>query len=204
MLGSQITCRACWLNKAWLHLYELLDQLGLCGKNISTEVRYYVCTVSQTIAIKLLDYFYFSQWDLYCSQFYKVALSQSLKFFGMLLGSWFLNPLADKIGRRKVYFYTSVLFFVATLLSALSLSYMQFAFCRFLIGLVEGVCFSSYFVILMEVIGPDYRAVIGMLNSACFSIAFPLLSILVYIIPSWRILTGVLSVAGLLHLTAFQ
>ena len=122
----------------------------------------------------------------------------------MLLGSWFLGPLADKVGRRKVYFYTSLLFFSATLLSAVSLSYAQFALCRFLIGFVEGACFSSYFVILMEVVGPDYRAVIGMLNSSCFSIAFPLLSLLAYIIPNWRILTGMFSVIGLLHLTAFQ
>ncbi|XP_065918304.1 solute carrier family 22 member 15-like isoform X2 [Dysidea avara] len=145
-----------------------------------------------------------AEWDLYCSQFYKVALSQSLKFFGMLLGSWFLGPLADKIGRRKVYFYTSLWFFGATLLSAISISYTQFAFCRFLIGFVEGVCFSSNFVILMEVVGPDYRAAIGILNSSCFSIAFPLLSLLAYIIPSWRILTGLFSVLGLLHLAAFH
>ena len=122
----------------------------------------------------------------------------------MLLGSWFLGPLADKVGRRKVYFYTSLLFFSATFLSAVSLSYTQFALCRFLIGFVEGVCFSSYFVILMEVVGPDYRAVIGMLNSLCSSITFPLLSLLAYTIPSWRILTGMFSVIGLLHLTAFQ
>ena len=144
------------------------------------------------------------QWDLYCSQFYKVALSQSLFFFGMLLGAWFLGPLADKMGRRKVYFYTSLLFFSATFLTALSLNYIQFALCRFLIGFCNAGCLSCIFVILMEVIGPGYRAVMGIIYSGFFALCFPLLSIMVYIIPSWRILTGVLSVAGFLHLTAFQ
>ena len=149
-------------------------------------------------------WFFLSQWDLYCSQFYKVALSQSLYFFGMLLGSWFLGPLADKIGRRKVYFYASVAFFTTTLFTALSLSYTQFAICRFLIGFFSYGCLSCLFVILMEVIGADYRALTGLIYSAFFAMSFPLLSVLVYIIPSWRILTGMLSVAGFVHLTAFQ
>ena len=122
----------------------------------------------------------------------------------MLLGAWFLGPLADKIGRRKVYLFASVLFFSATFFQAVSFNYTQFAFCRFLIGFCNAGCLSCLFVILMEVIGPDYRAVTGIMYSAFFAICFPLLSILVYIIPSWRILTGVLSVAGFLHLAAFQ
>ena len=153
---------------------------------------------------KIIAVRFLQQWDLYCSQFYKVALSQSLYFVGMLLGSWFLGPLADKIGRRKVYFYISVLFFAATSFSAVSLSYTQFAFCRFLIGFSTYGCFSCLFVMLMEVIGADYRAMMGILYSTFFGISFPLLSALVYIIPSWRILTGVLSVAGFVHLAAFQ
>ncbi|XP_065918307.1 solute carrier family 22 member 15-like [Dysidea avara] len=145
-----------------------------------------------------------AEWDLYCSQFYKVALSQSLTFFGMLLGSWFLSPLADKIGRRKVYIYTSVLYFGAALLSAVSLSYIQFAFFRFLTGFAMGGCYCCYFVILMEIVGPDFRAMVGIINSCFASIVYPILPILSYLIPSWRIMTGMVAVLGFLHLTVFH
>ena len=122
----------------------------------------------------------------------------------MLLGAWFLSPLADKIGRKKVYFYTSLLCVGATLLSAVSLTYTQFAFCRFLIGFAMGGVVCSYFVILMEVVGPDFRAKVGIFNSSFNSVGYPILSILALVIPSWRIMTGIVAVMGFLHLTMFQ
>ena len=122
----------------------------------------------------------------------------------MLLGSCFLSPLADKIGRRKVYFYASVLFFGATLLSAVSFTYTQFAFCRFLIGFALGGAYCCYFVILMEIVGPDFRAKVGIMNASFSSVAYPILSILALVIPSWRMMTGTVAAMGFLHLTMFQ
>lgn len=144
------------------------------------------------------------QWDLYCSEFYKVALSQSLSFVGMLLGAWFLGPLADKIGRRKVYLYSSIMVFIATFISAVSITYTQFAVARFFIGFGGAGCILCLFVILMETIGPDYRASAGIVISAFFSIGFVLLSAVAYFIPGWRLMTLIFAILGFLHLSFFK
>lgn len=141
-----------------------------------------------------------AEWDLYCSESYKVALSQSLSFVGMLLGAWFLGPLADKIGRRKVYLYSSLITFIATFVSAVSITYTQFALARFFIGFGGAGCILCLFVILMEIIGPDYRASVGIIISGFFSIGFILLSVVAYVIPGWRLMTVIFSGLGFFHL----
>lgn len=144
------------------------------------------------------------QWDLYCSESYKVALSQSLSFVGMLLGAWFLGPLADKIGRRKVYLYSSLTTFIATFVSAVSITYTQFALARFFIGFGGAGCILCLFVILMEIIGPDYRASAGIIISGFFSIGFILLSVVAYVIPGWRLMTVIFSGLGFFHLFFYK
>ena len=141
---------------------------------------------------------------MYCSEFYKVALSQSLSFVGMLLGAWFLGPLADKIGRRKVYLYSSFIVFIATFVSGVSITFMQFAVARFFIGFGGAGCILCLFVILMEIIGPDYRASAGIVVSAFFSIGLVLLSAVAYVIPGWRLMTVIFAGVGFLHLFFYK
>jgi len=122
----------------------------------------------------------------------------------MLLGAWFLGPLADKIGRKKVFLYSSLIFFIATFVSGVSITYMQFAVARFFIGFGGAGCIMSFFVILMEIIGPDYRASAGIIVSAFFSIGFILLPAVAYFIPGWRLMTVILAVVGFFHLSFFK
>lgn len=42
-----------------------------------------------------------SQWNLICSEKYKVALVQSVFMFGVMMGALVLGPLADIIGRLR-------------------------------------------------------------------------------------------------------
>ena len=141
---------------------------------------------------------------MYCSEFYKVALSQSLSFVGMLLGAWFLGPLADKIGRRRVYLYSSLIMFIATFVSGVAITFTQFAVARFFIGFGGAGCILCLFVILMEIIGPDYRASAGILVSAFFCIGYVLLSAVAYIIPGWRLMTVIFAGLGFLHLFFYK
>ena len=144
------------------------------------------------------------QFGLYCSQFYKVALSQSLYFIGMLLGAWFLGPLADKMGRRKVYLYSLIAFVITTFISAAGFSYVLFAFSRFVLGFASAGVAITYFVLLMEIIGPDYRAMMGIASMGFFSLGIMILPVFTYLIPNWKLLTGLLGVLGVVHLTMFR
>jgi len=118
----------------------------------------------------------------------------------MLLGAWFLGPLADRIGRKNIYLCSSLLLFVSTLISAIAFTYTQFAIARFLIGFAAAGCILCYFVMLMEIIGPDYRAITGVILVGLFSASVMLLSLLAYLVPNWRIILGILVVLEILHL----
>ena len=122
----------------------------------------------------------------------------------MLLGAWFLGPLADKIGRRKVYLYSSLIVFIATFVSGVSITFTQFAVARFFIGFGGAGCILCLFVILMEIIGPDYRAIAGIVVSGFFSIGLVLLSGVAYIIPGWRLMTVIFAGLGFLHLFFYK
>jgi len=121
----------------------------------------------------------------------------------MLLGAWFLGPLADKIGRRKVYLYSLQAYVITTFISAASFSYMIFAFTRFVLGFTASGVMIAFFVILMEIIGPDYRAIMGIASMAFFAAGIMLLPVFTYLVPNWRLLTGMLAVLGVVHLTFF-
>ena len=122
----------------------------------------------------------------------------------MLLGAWFLGPLADKVGRRKVYLYSSLIVFIATFVSGVAITYTQFAVARFFVGFGGAGCILCLFVILMEIIGPDYRASAGIIVSGFFSIGFVMLSGVAYVIPGWRLMTVIFAVLGFSHLLFYK
>jgi len=122
----------------------------------------------------------------------------------MLLGAWFLGPLADKMGRRKVYLYSLIAFVITTFISAAGFSYVLFAFSRFVLGFASAGVAITYFVLLMETIGPDYRAMMGIASMGFFSLGIMILPVFAYLIPNWKLLTGLLGVLGVVHLTMFR
>ena len=67
----------------------------------------------------------------------------------------------------------------------MSITYTQFAVARFIMGFSSAGCMLCFFVILMEVIGPDYRAMMGIASMGFFAAGVMLLSILAYLVPNW-------------------
>lgn len=136
------------------------------------------------------------QWSLICSRSSWSKLTQSAFFFGCLLGSWLWGKLADKIGRRKVFF----LCLTCTLLSgvACSLAYDYYSFVLFRVGVAFssiGTIMSSY-VLSVEVVGVASRSYAGVIGSLLFGLGLPLLALMAYFIRQWRLLTLLVAVAG--------
>jgi len=122
----------------------------------------------------------------------------------MLLGAWLLGPLADKLGKRKVYLYSLTSFVIAIFISATSFNYIIFAFSRFVLGFTTAGVVIAYFVLLMEIIGPDYRATMGIVAAAFASAGVVILPVFAYLIPNWKLMTGLFGVLGVVHLTMFR
>ena len=131
-------------------------------------------------------------------------MSQSIFFIGWLIGSWLWGTVADKIGRKKVFFTNIACLVLCGLGSGLAPSYRVFVFFRLLSGACcAGVSISSY-VLSVEVVDISTRSFAGFLGSIFFSLAYPFLALLAYFIRSWRWLSVVISLLGLGYLPLWR
>ena len=137
------------------------------------------------------------QWDLMCSKSSWVNMSQSVFFIGWLIGSWLWGTIADKIGRKKVYFINITCTVLTGLGFGLAPSYTIFVFFRLLSAIsYAGISLSCY-VLSVEVVDISTRSFAGFLGAVFFSLAYPFLALLAYFIRSWRWLSVVIALLGL-------
>jgi len=127
----------------------------------------------------------FSQWNLICD---KSSLTNLSQFIGAMLGAWIWGTLADRIGRRKVFFITVVLSATSGFGYSLAPNYTVFLFFRLLVAMnCAGIVLGSY-VLSLEIVSKEWRAFVGLSFGVFFSLSFPLLAGLAYLIPHWRAL----------------
>ena len=121
-----------------------------------------------------------------------------------MLGAWLWGTMADRIGRRKVYFATIVLSATTGLGYSLAPNYYIFLLFRFLVAVsVAGTILSSY-VLSIELTSSEGRTEIVMLCGAVYTLCFPLLAVQAYLFPNWRWFGCVTSLSGLLVLLLWR
>ena len=98
-----------------------------------------------------------TEWNLLCGEAYKNELAQSIYMLGLLIGAPVIGGMADKHGRRKVWFVSYFFSGGFAFLSGLSPSYTVFVALRFLVGIFVGGFGLVNFVLCTESIGPSYR-----------------------------------------------
>src|SRR5687767_13786237 len=64
----------------------------------------------------------------------QIGWAASAYIGGAVLGALYFGRLADKLGRKRMFLVTLVVYLIATVLTALTWDIWSFAFCRFLIG----------------------------------------------------------------------
>ena len=124
-------------------------------------------------------------------------MAQSVFFIGWLTGSWLWGTIADKIGRKKVYFINAACMVLSGLGFALAPGYKIFVFFRFLSGASSAGLLLSSYVLSMEIVDTSIRSFVGFLGAAFFSLAYPFLALLAYFVHNWRWLSVVISLLGL-------
>ena len=64
----------------------------------------------------------------------QIGTAAAIYVAGACIGALFLGHLADRLGRKKLFMITLVVYLVATVASAFSGSFLFFAVCRFFTG----------------------------------------------------------------------
>lgn len=131
-------------------------------------------------------------------------MAVSAFFIGVLFGSWFLGTLADKIGRKKVLFLANLLAALSTVACSFAPGYYSFTFFKIATAFNNAGLAIISFVIPMEIIGVQKRALAGMVVHFFFAAGYVVLAIMAYYIWSWRVLSLLCSVLGFVILTFWK
>uniref|UniRef100_A0A8C0UEN5 Solute carrier family 22 member 2 n=1 Tax=Cyanistes caeruleus TaxID=156563 RepID=A0A8C0UEN5_CYACU len=127
-----------------------------------------------------------TEFDLVCEDSWKLDLFQSSVNAGFFLGSIKIGYIADRFGRKFCLLTTIVVNIVCGILLVFVPTYLWIVIIRFLQGLVSKGCWTAGYILVTEVVGPDYRRTVGILYQAAFSVGLLLFDAIAYAIPHWR------------------
>jgi MFS family permease len=99
----------------------------------------------------------------------QIGWAASAYIGGAVLGALYFGRLADKLGRKRMFLVTLVVYLIATVLTALTWDIYSFAFCRFLTGFGIGGEYAAINSAIDELIPARLRGRVDLaINGASF------------------------------------
>ncbi len=81
----------------------------------------------------------------------------SIYLLGCVSGSLLFGALAFRHGRKKLFFYTLLIYLLSSVLVTLQTNYYLFSLCRFMTGVSVGGEYTAIFAAIDEMIPCAYR-----------------------------------------------
>lgn len=124
------------------------------------------------------------EWNFVCSRRWMGAVAQASYMFGVFVGAATLGTMADKYGRKIIFYVSTVAQLVFGVSVALVNNYYLFLVIRFLYGIFGSAgAYITAFVLTMELVGPSKRTVCGVLIQLTFATGFMVVAMWGAIIP---------------------
>ncbi|XP_061105057.1 organic cation/carnitine transporter 2-like [Conger conger] len=138
-----------------------------------------------------------SEWDLVCSDAWKVPMTTSVLFFGLLTGAFFSGQLSDRFGRKNILFVTIGVQTLFIFFQIFSTSWFMFSALFFVVGMGEVSNFVTAFVLGTEVLTPRIRTIYCTAGvSTFFAVGYMLLPLTAFFIRDWRMLMIAIALPG--------
>ncbi|KAG5843311.1 solute carrier family 22 member 5-like [Anguilla anguilla] len=138
-----------------------------------------------------------SEWDLVCSDGWKVPMTTSVCFFGVLTGSFISGQVSDRFGRKVVLFGTVGVQTLFTFFQIFSTSWLMFSALYFVVGLGHISNYVAAFVLGAEILSPRIRLIYSTV-AVCFFfvLGYMMLPLTAFFIRDWRMLLIAVNVPG--------
>ncbi|XP_029029781.1 solute carrier family 22 member 4 isoform X2 [Betta splendens] len=141
-----------------------------------------------------------TEWDLVCSNQWKVPFASSSLFVGYLIGSLISGQLSDRFGRKKIVFISLGAQCVAVLLQSFSHSWTMFCVLYLFVGASQVSVYISAFVLGTELLSQTMRVLFTTLGAFLFyCIGYMTLPWIAFGVRAWRTLLAVLSAMSVVY-----
>ncbi|KAK1159245.1 solute carrier family 22 member 5-like isoform X1 [Acipenser oxyrinchus oxyrinchus] len=142
-----------------------------------------------------------TQWDLVCSNDWKIPLTSSVFYLGVLCGSFISGQLSDRYGRKVVLFGTMAVQTCFSVIQVFAPNWGAFCVLFFIVGMGQISNYVAAFVLGTEILGKSTRVLYSTLGVCLFfAIGYMLLPLFAFCIRDWRMLQLALSVPGFLYI----
>lgn len=127
--------------------------------------------------------------DWFCERKDYSNFIYSIKMAGSAVGTLVLPVLSDKYtGRRVMFFITLILHLVFTLPVIWLPYYTAHVILRFISGLAVETNFQMPYLIVLELVSPDKRAMVGCISFVAWTAGMCTTSLVAWLIPRWNYL----------------
>jgi MFS family permease len=127
-----------------------------------------------------------TQWDLVCNRSYLASLAQTVTMLGILFGNMLFGYLSDRFGRRNPIICAVMLQVISGTAAAFTPWFIVFLVLRFLAALATGGTMVISFVLIMELVGLEWRTTLGILYQIPFNLGHLLLPLIAFFLRDWR------------------
>nr|KAF6448788.1 hypothetical protein HJG63_017732 [Rousettus aegyptiacus] len=137
------------------------------------------------------------QWNLVCEEDWKMPLTSSLFFVGVLLGSFVSGQLSDRFGRKSILFPTMAVQTGFSFSQIFSINWEMFTVLFVIVGMGQISNYVVSFILGTEILGKSVRIIFSTLGVCIFfAVGYMLLPLFAYFIRDWRMLLLALTERG--------
>ncbi|KAG8444467.1 hypothetical protein GDO86_009588 [Hymenochirus boettgeri] len=141
-----------------------------------------------------------SQYDLVCSDAWKLDLTQAALNLGFLMGAGTLGYSADRYGRKITYLVSSFGVGLSGIVVAFAPNFYVLVFFRFLQGIFGKGTWMTCYVIVTEIVGSRQRRIVGIVVQMFFTLGVMIIPGIAYLIPTWQGIQLAISLPNFLFL----
>ncbi|XP_043236316.1 organic cation transporter protein-like [Amphibalanus amphitrite] len=143
------------------------------------------------------------EFDLVCDRKWLQMIVKGIYMVGIMFGVMTWGIIADRYGRRPALLLCLALNCLSSLVTMASTTVQMFLLLRFLTAFFGIGMYTTGFVMSMELVGEQWRALLGITYCLPVSCGFITMGGMAYLVRDWRLLQLALSLPGLLFVSFY-